>query len=74
MCEKEKNIKMSSKHILYYDILNILACISVVYMHSNGIVHTYSDTSAWRQSMFVESVCYWAVPVFFMLSGAIKFC
>lgn len=70
MCEKEKNIKMSSMHILYYDILNILACISVVYMHSNGIVHTYSDTSAWRQSMFVESVCYWAVPVFFMLSGA----
>lgn len=54
----------------YLDALNILACICVIYMHCNGIVHTYSDTPVWRQSMIVETLAYWAVPVFFMISGA----
>lgn len=58
------------KRILYYDLLNIVACFCVIALHCNGIVHTFSDTAAWRQALVVETVCYWAVPVFFMLSGA----
>lgn len=58
------------KRVLYYDFLNILATVAVVYMHCNGLVHTYSDTWAWRQALIIEVLCYWAVPVFFMLSGA----
>ena len=54
----------------YLDLLNILACICVIYMHCNGIVHTYSDTIEWKQSMLVETLAYWAVPIFFMISGA----
>lgn len=58
------------KRLLYIDILNILACLCVIFMHCNGIAHQYSDTAAWRQSMVIETIAYWAVPVYFMISGA----
>lgn len=56
--------------VVYFDILNILACFAVIAMHCNGIVHNYSNTIAWKQSLIVEVISYWAVPIFFMLSGA----
>lgn len=52
------------QHKIYLDILNVLACISVIYMHCNGIVHSFSNTTAWKQSMIIETIAYWAVPVF----------
>lgn len=39
-------------------------------MHCNGAVHAFSDSSVWRQSLLVDVLAYWAVPVFVMLSGA----
>lgn len=65
-----KENKKQTNRIVYFDVLNILACISVVFLHCNGIVHTYSTMRAWRTSLIVEVLCYWAVPVFLMLSGA----
>lgn len=64
-----KKINMKQRKV-YIDILNIAACFCVICMHCNGIVHTYSDSVTWRQSMIVETIAYWAVPVFFMMSGA----
>lgn len=61
---------MKGERVGYYDALNICAALSVVFMHCNGIVHTYSNSIAWKQALFIEVICYWAVPVFFMLSGA----
>lgn len=61
---------MANKRVVYFDVLNTIACLCVLGMHCNGIVHTYEDSLAWRQSLVVESLAYWAVPVFFMLSGA----
>lgn len=61
---------MTKKRVLYFDILNIAAALSVIFLHCNGLAHTYSDTLAWKQAFFIETVCYWAVPVFLMLSGA----
>ena len=58
------------KRILYIDILNIIACICVVAMHCNGIVHMFSNSRAWKTSLLVETLAYWAVPVFFMITGA----
>lgn len=55
---------------LSIDMMNILACISVICLHHNGLVHTFVDTPGWRQSLVVECVFYWAVPVFLMISGA----
>lgn len=61
---------MGKKRVVYFDVLNILAALSVVFMHCNGIVHTFTNTLAWKQALIVETCCYWAVPVFLMLSGA----
>ena len=67
---QDAETKLNTKNrVIYYDILNILACISVVILHSNGIVHFYSDMRAWKTALIFEVICYWAVPVFIMLSG-----
>ena len=58
------------KRIVYFDVLNVLACICVIGMHCNGLVHEFSDTAVWRQSLLVDVLAYWAVPAFFMISGA----
>ena len=58
------------KPVVYFDFLNILACLCVIGMHCNGIVHRFEDVPAWYVSMGVETLGYWAVPGFCMLSGA----
>lgn len=58
------------KRVLYYDVLNILACIAVITLHHNGMVHSFENTLAWKESLVAECGFYWAVPVFLMLSGA----
>lgn len=60
----------SRDRILYFDLLNILACFCVIALHCNGIVHSFSNTIEWYSALVVECICYWAVPVFLMLSGA----
>lgn len=70
MCYKKEVLSQMNKRVAYFDILNILACISVVYLHCNGIVHQFSNTNAWKGALVVEVLCYFAVPVFLMLSGA----
>lgn len=62
--------KTNKERVLYYDVLNILACFCVIWLHCNGIVHTYTHDRAWATSLIVETIAYWAVPVFFMLTGA----
>ncbi|MBQ9875939.1 MAG: acyltransferase family protein [Campylobacter sp.] len=58
------------KRILYLDILNIIAIIAVIALHCNGIVHIYHTENSWAQSLVVETVFYFAVPLFLMISGA----
>lgn len=57
-------------YILYFDLLNIFACFAVVALHVNGVVHTFAKTRNWVSCMFIEALFYFAVPVFFMLTGA----
>lgn len=55
--------------ILYFDILNIFACICVVYMHCtyNAVI---TDGAPWVVSRIVTCVAKPAVPIFVALSGA----
>lgn len=53
-----------------FDVLNILACLGVITLHHNGLVHTFDGSRAWAQSLVAECLWYWAVPVFMMISGA----
>ena len=66
----DKSNLVNSQRIVYFDLLNILAIIAVVAMHANGIVHNNPKIRAWNTSLIVDCICYWAVPVFLMLSGA----
>ena len=63
-------MKEKKQRIFYFDILNILAIMAVIYMHCNGIVHGNPNVRAWNSSLVVDCIMYWAVPVFFMLAGA----
>lgn len=62
--------KTNKKRIIYLDILNIIAIIAVVAMHQNGIVHENPNIRAWNTSLLVDCICYFAVPVFIMNTGA----
>ena len=61
---------MEKKKVVYLEMLTIIATFCVIWLHCNGIVHGFSNTLAWKQSLVVEVIAYWAVPVFFMISGA----
>lgn len=58
------------ERVHYFDFLNIIACMAMLNLHHNGVSHEFSTEPWWPQALIVEVICYWAVPVFFMLSGA----
>lgn len=59
-----------NNRVVYYDLLNIAACIAVVFLHSNVMVFTYAPGLNWAMGLGIEVLFYWAVPIFLMLSGA----
>lgn len=61
---------MKRKNYVYIDVLNVLACLCVIGMHCNGIIHRFELIPAWWRSLLVEVLGYWAVPGFCMISGA----
>lgn len=54
----------------YITVLNVLACFMVVMLHVNGDFWEFSFTKKWIFANAIESLAYFAVPVFFMISGA----
>lgn len=58
------------KYVPFFDYLNITACIAVVYLHCNNMVHTFATGWNWILALSIECIFYFAVPIFFMLSGA----
>lgn len=60
----------NNNHVLYYDVLSILAAFAVVWIHFGNEVHWFDNSKVWFWCLFIQVICYWAVPVFFMLSGA----
>lgn len=61
---------MRKGRVLYFDVLNVAACISVIILHFNGLAHSYSNTMSYFQALAAECLFFWAVPVFLMLTGA----
>lgn len=61
---------LKNKRIMYLDILNIIAILAVIAMHCNGLIHGNPNKRAWNTSLIIECICYFAVPLFFMISGA----
>lgn len=63
-------LPVSSSRLSYIDILNVLACFSVVVLHANSYFIYYMFEPCKEVRAFFETVFFFAVPVFFMLSGA----
>lgn len=61
---------MSRKRYLYFYLLSVVACLAVIFLHCNGIVHWGPQTPHWSQALAVEVGFYWAVPILFMCTGA----
>ena len=62
--------KMTQSRIVYYDVLNIISCMAVVMLHSNGYIHEFIKDDYWGIHVAIDTLFFFAVPVFFMLSGA----
>ena len=60
----------SKEKIEYIILLNVISAISVVFLHANGVFWTFSTDTYWFSANIIESVFYFAVPIFFMISGA----
>ena len=58
------------KRVIYFDFLNVVACLAVVGMHVNSAFWTFRPDAAWVLNCFIEKSLVWAVPIFFMLTGA----
>ena len=58
------------KKKIYIQILGVIACLAVVAMHVNGCFWQFSYDRYWLTANIIECICYFAVPIFFMISGA----
>ena len=52
------------------DLLNVIACFAVVMLHCTTTVFANAGDTEWKLDVLFQSICIFAVPVFFMISGA----
>ena len=65
-----ENQEKDKEKIEYIILLNVISAISVVFLHANAVFWTFSTDAYWFSANIIESVFYFAVPIFFMISGA----
>ena len=59
------------KKMDYISFMNVIAALSVVFLHVNECFWEFAPDSAyWWSANLIESLFYFAVPVFFMMTGA----
>ena len=63
------NNKETYNRMLYIDILNVVSCLAVVFLHTNEMFWAFSYEPYWISANIIECVFYYAVPVFFMITG-----
>lgn len=57
------------RHWLFVDVLNVIACIAVVCLHTSlGAFHP-EQTMLWKRQVAMQSLFIFATPIFFMISG-----
>lgn len=54
----------------FITVLNVLASLCVVALHCNGCFwEGPAQGRSWYTANLIETLCYWAVPIFFMIPG-----
>lgn len=66
-----ESVPNDTGRLQYIDVLNVLAAFSVVMLHCNGVFWGGPAVGhrTWYSANFIETFFYWAVPIFFMISG-----
>lgn len=67
------NKSKTNNRIAYIDVLNVVSALAVVFLHVNSCFWAYKGEESlkwWRSANIIESIFYFAVPVFFMITGA----
>lgn len=59
-----------AKRLYWMDALNVAACFSVIVLHCSTSVFLNTGDLRWRLDVVCQSLGIFAVPVFFMISGA----
>lgn len=54
----------------FIDVLRAIASFCVVWEHFGNEVHWYDASSVWNMCVPIQTLCFWAVPAFFMITGA----
>lgn len=65
-----KQVENEKNYFKYLEVLNILAAFSVVVVHANGSFWAFANQPYWKLAIVIEMMGYWAVPAFFMITGA----
>uniref|UniRef100_UPI00405718FF acyltransferase n=1 Tax=Agathobacter sp. TaxID=2021311 RepID=UPI00405718FF len=58
------------KKVSYISVLSVISALAVVMLHTNDCFWHFSNERYWVTANIIESVMYFAVPIFFMISGA----
>lgn len=61
----------AGEHIVYFDILRTLSMFGVLFMHLSSARLARPDSAGWRLLVLPDSFFFIAVPIFFMISGAL---
>ena len=61
---------MSKNKVYYISFINVIAAVAVVVLHADSSFWHYANNDFWPTANVIDAVFYFAVPVFFMLSGA----
>lgn len=61
---------MNKNNKEYITLINVVSCIAVVFLHTNGCFWAFSTARYWKTANIIESLFYFAVPCFFMITGA----
>ena len=54
----------------FMDVLNIIATMAVIFLHTSEFAFNYEPTLRWGVAVVIQIAFIWAVPIFFMISGA----
>lgn len=61
---------MEQEKIKYITLLSGISCLAVVFLHVNGCFWNFSTNRYWFTANIIECIFYFAVPIFFMITGA----
>ena len=51
-------------------LMNVISMLAVVYLHANDCFWAFSTDRYWKSANIIEAGLYFAVPCFFMITGA----